>query len=335
VRGRAVADLAVLDALDGDLTRAMRLAAESDEIAAEIGGTDAALLPAAATATGWAHLQRYALARSADWSARARRRDGAGTDATAPVLAVLGSRTARLRHEYDDAEAHLAPWLGEAPVPGWARAHVLGEAVLLEAARGGPAEALLDGVEDAPWRRRLGARLALTRGEPAPAEGTDAEPGAGLAVHVEALLLRASRLLVAGREGAATDVLVEALETARPEVLRLPFLDAPPQARRALRVLPRLRDAAAWLNPAAPLPTRRPGAPRSADAPPAVVEALSGRETEVLRHLAELLSTEEIAATMFVSVNTVRTHIRSILRKLGVTRRNDAVRRAKELGLLR
>ena len=46
------------------------------------------------------------------------------------------------------------------------------------------------------------------------------------------------------------------------------------------------------------------------------------------------LTTDEIAATMFVSVNTVRSHVRSILRKLGVTRRNQAVRRAWELQLL-
>jgi LuxR family maltose regulon positive regulatory protein len=37
---------------------------------------------------------------------------------------------------------------------------------------------------------------------------------------------------------------------------------------------------------------------------------------------------------MFVSVNTIRTHVRSILRKLGVNRRNRAVRRARALGLL-
>ena len=54
----------------------------------------------------------------------------------------------------------------------------------------------------------------------------------------------------------------------------------------------------------------------------------------MLGHLAALLTTEEIAATMFVSVNTVRTHVRSILRKLGVSRRNAAVRRARELNLL-
>jgi LuxR family maltose regulon positive regulatory protein len=62
--------------------------------------------------------------------------------------------------------------------------------------------------------------------------------------------------------------------------------------------------------------------------------ALTPKETEVLVLLGQLLSTEEIAQAMFVSKNTVRTHIRSLLRKLGVTRRNAAVRRARALGLL-
>jgi LuxR family maltose regulon positive regulatory protein len=63
-------------------------------------------------------------------------------------------------------------------------------------------------------------------------------------------------------------------------------------------------------------------------------EPLTPKELEVLGHLAELLTTDEIAEAMFVSVNTVRTHVRSILRKLGVSRRNAAVRRARELHLL-
>ena len=54
----------------------------------------------------------------------------------------------------------------------------------------------------------------------------------------------------------------------------------------------------------------------------------------MLAYLADLLTTDEIAATMFVSVNTVRSHVRSILRKLGVSRRNEAVRLAWDLGLL-
>jgi DNA-binding CsgD family transcriptional regulator len=65
-----------------------------------------------------------------------------------------------------------------------------------------------------------------------------------------------------------------------------------------------------------------------------LVEQLTPRELEVLVHLSELLSTEEIAAAMYVSVNTIRTHVRSILRKLAVSRRNEAVRRGRALGLV-
>lgn len=65
-----------------------------------------------------------------------------------------------------------------------------------------------------------------------------------------------------------------------------------------------------------------------------IIEPLTAKEREVLGHLSELLSTQEIAATMFVSVNTVRTHVRSILRKLAVSRRNEAVRRARALNLI-
>jgi ATP/maltotriose-dependent transcriptional regulator MalT len=65
-----------------------------------------------------------------------------------------------------------------------------------------------------------------------------------------------------------------------------------------------------------------------------VIEPLTPKEREVLVHLSALLSTEEIASAMFVSVNTVRTHVRSILRKLAVSRRNDAVRRARAMHLI-
>ena len=77
-----------------------------------------------------------------------------------------------------------------------------------------------------------------------------------------------------------------------------------------------------------------PHAPPVVSALPAdLIEALTPKEFEVLQHLAALLTTDEIAAAMSISVNTVRTHVRNILRKLGVTRRNAAVRRARELHL--
>jgi LuxR family maltose regulon positive regulatory protein len=79
---------------------------------------------------------------------------------------------------------------------------------------------------------------------------------------------------------------------------------------------------------------RGAGRPDAADLGPVLVEALSRREMEVLQGIAAMLPTEEIAARLFVSINTVKTHVRSILRKLSASRRNEAVRRARSLGLI-
>lgn len=63
-------------------------------------------------------------------------------------------------------------------------------------------------------------------------------------------------------------------------------------------------------------------------------EPLSEREITVLRFLPTMMSNSEIAAEMFVSVNTVKTHLRHVYRKLGVVDRRDCVARARELRLL-
>jgi len=68
--------------------------------------------------------------------------------------------------------------------------------------------------------------------------------------------------------------------------------------------------------------------------PAALLEPLSEREQRVLSYLETMLSTEEIAGELFVSTNTVKSHVKSIYRKLGVTRRRQAVLRARTLQLL-
>jgi LuxR family maltose regulon positive regulatory protein len=65
-----------------------------------------------------------------------------------------------------------------------------------------------------------------------------------------------------------------------------------------------------------------------------MIEPLSERERDVLRLLATELSGPEIARVLFVSLNTVRTHTKSIYTKLAVNTRQAAVRRARELDLL-
>jgi len=67
---------------------------------------------------------------------------------------------------------------------------------------------------------------------------------------------------------------------------------------------------------------------------PGLAEPLTDRELTVLRYLQSTLSNGEIAAELFLSVNTVKTHVRNIYQKLGAPRRRDAVRRARELRLL-
>jgi len=61
---------------------------------------------------------------------------------------------------------------------------------------------------------------------------------------------------------------------------------------------------------------------------------LSERELEVLHELAAGHSNKEIAARLHVSPNTIKTHLARVFEKLGAKRRTDAIRRARELGIV-
>jgi LuxR family maltose regulon positive regulatory protein len=229
--------------------------------------------------------------------------------------------------------------LRDGDLPHWLRERVVVEEARLALAQGHTSEglALLDeeGV-DGQRGTRLRALAGLLGDEGTTALLPAEEPNGAPADVLEHLILRACQLAETGTLPAAVGELTRALDVGRPELHRLPFLDAPPQARRLLRTHPRLQERSRWLNPTSTAaPQRRvPALVSAAPATHELTQELSEREAEVLQHLAEMLSTAEIAATMFISVNTVRTHIRSILRKLGVSRRNQAVRRAREHGLL-
>ena len=54
----------------------------------------------------------------------------------------------------------------------------------------------------------------------------------------------------------------------------------------------------------------------------------------MLRYVSRMLNTAEIAGEMYISINTVKTHLRNIYRKLAATRRGEAVRRARQLELI-
>jgi LuxR family maltose regulon positive regulatory protein len=79
-------------------------------------------------------------------------------------------------------------------------------------------------------------------------------------------------------------------------------------------------------QPSVPGPTSAGG--------PTVAEPLTERERDVLRLLAAGRSNPEIARILYVEVNTVKTHVKSLYGKLGVHSRVQATQRAQELGLL-
>jgi LuxR family maltose regulon positive regulatory protein len=173
----------------------------------------------------------------------------------------------------------------------------------------------------------------LTRGDPLAAlRRVEGLADADLSLH-PVLRLHASLIDALARHGlgqldAASNSLEQALAIASAEGYRRPFMGTLPVRRLLERHLARptaygplvaeLLDAMA----------------RDCGAPPGLLEPLSERERAVLRLLPTLLSYPEIAGELFVSVNTVKTHVKTIYRKLDATSRRDAVTRAREMRLI-
>lgn len=112
-------------------------------------------------------------------------------------------------------------------------------------------------------------------------------------------------------------------------VSRQRFLQIQPGTRYLARYGPRsglLLD----LTPLEPIPQPAPADP----APVAAIGELSRQEHELLRHIAAGLSNKEIAERMALSVNTIKMYSSQLYRKLGVSRRTEAVARARRDGLL-
>ena len=149
---------------------------------------------------------------------------------------------------------------------------------------------------------------------------------------MEAHLLAGIAHLHLGDPNAAAAAAEAALAAAEPDRLIFPF--AMTGAAELLEALPRHKTAHGALL--ADIIDLLRGAPApSADRPrPSQVEELSPSELRVLRYLPTNLTRPEISRELYVSVNTVNTHIRKIYSKLDARDRASAVRRARELRLL-
>lgn len=195
---------------------------------------------------------------------------------------------------------------------------------------GTAARLLADQVETSGYSAPLAVALARTQlrnGDLDAAIRTAAgAPDMELGSSLEAGLLEALAADRLGQDRHASTTLEKALQRADRERFRGVFIREGPAARRLLSA--HLESGTAYwpfvmdIIECAAERTDHPVAP------------LTERELTVLRYLQSVLTTEEIAAELQVSVNTMKTHMRHIYRKLTASRRREAVRKAREAQLL-
>jgi LuxR family transcriptional regulator, maltose regulon positive regulatory protein len=149
---------------------------------------------------------------------------------------------------------------------------------------------------------------------------------------VEAFLLAAIARDAAGDQDAAGQALEDALDRAEPDGMLLAFLLYPAPGLLERHTRHRTTHGALIAEIRDRLAGNRPAPPRSGPRPP--LEPLRQSELRVLRYLPTNLTAPEIAAELYVSLNTVKTHTRSLYAKLGTHHRAEAVARARSLGLL-
>jgi LuxR family maltose regulon positive regulatory protein len=149
---------------------------------------------------------------------------------------------------------------------------------------------------------------------------------------VETHLLSGIAHLSLGDRNAAAAAAEAALAAAEPDRLIFPF--AATDAGELLDALPRHETAHGALLADIVDLLRAAPTPSSERQDLSLREELSRSELRVLRFLPTNLTRPEIAQELYVSINTVNTHIRSIYSKLGARDRASAVQRARELRLL-
>ncbi|HEY0815204.1 MAG TPA: LuxR C-terminal-related transcriptional regulator [Pseudonocardia sp.] len=160
-----------------------------------------------------------------------------------------------------------------------------------------------------------------------------AAPAEHVRARVDEAVLDAMLATAVGDERGALERIEDALAAAAPWTMRRPFLVETPHLRSLLQRRIELGTVAPAF--AVDLLERMSGSFDAArEAERARIDPLTERELTVLRYLASTLPNSEIAGELYVSVSTVKTHQRSLYRKLGVSGRREAVRRARHLQLL-
>jgi LuxR family maltose regulon positive regulatory protein len=352
------AALAFADLERGELDRAVSRASEALRVLDEHGAAASGTAIAAHAVLAGAHLDCGDHERAEPHLAAVRAEHQPSRVPSFVLAAITRARLMRLHARFDAAFAAVAEGryaLGDTGATTMGARLDVTE-IMLHLAVGAPerAAALIERLPSGWERRRveawhaietgrveLAAALAADLDADLDADRTGSVPGgiAGSAStprrQLDVALLRARLALDGvgsawvGDAGAALDTVLDLVETTGAVMLVAQagtgvLQAAVERARRRPRtpVVERL------------LMTRPLQRPMSQATPDYSIDQLSAREIVVLRYLATSMSNQEIADALYLSVNTVKTHIKHILRKLTASSRADAVRRAHALHYL-
>ena len=368
----ALADRAVLELLHGAFQTSAVSGRDCLAAAAEADRLEDGYLNRPHVAIGWAAFYELRLDNAADALSRLRGGDQAGTDPLVAMLAlVLAARLEAERGDVTGARkmlAHLPPH--PEPQPPFLRGilAVVRAYWAMVAKDLAEVQQQLPVMDELDWVVSAGAFRAVISDLAGDAEAARQQLEAVLGVPAEgeqvgcsvfAAAYLAHLHLDAGRLVPARVALREALTRAAPQRLLHPLLtgtagdarfaalltelsrgpDAHPFAAAALETARRYRRPYPGLSGTGPAvsPPRlgqQRGPTERVEQQPVPPQSLTGREAEVLAELALGGSYADIAHTLYVTENTVKTHVSALYRKLGVDRRADALRRARQIGLL-
>jgi LuxR family maltose regulon positive regulatory protein len=334
--------LAVISAGAGRLREGFGYAVSAIELVEERGWSPLPQAAAAYLALAIIHLQWNNLdaARAMAWHSQAGAIDLAPHFARRLVKARMDASLGHVESAEDEL-VHLRDEVGAWTPPLSLRQWLAVTEAEVAVAAGDPAAAiarlnLSESADGGIVQQRICLATALLAdGQPQQAESvlaalrSDPTDGGG---NAEVWLLTA---LVADRmreDNRALDALRRSLELAQVEGVRRPFVAGgtdrlPRLLERIAQVDPGSSQFAAELLADLRLDTVEPECK-------VLAEPLTDRELSVLRHLPTMMTNTEVAAELYVSVNTVKAHLKRIYRKLDVVNRREAVHRARELGLI-
>jgi len=346
-RAACLSHLALAEAVRGRLRRAALLADQAAAACEADGQRPHAQHPnpAALVALAWVHLEHHELKQTRDRLKQANSALGVSPDKLLEAIASLIAAYSALAEGRDDAAVQFVARARSGwRVPAWLEQELsLVESRAVVAVRkigAGLAEA-----ERVRHDSSVEGLVILAQAQMAAGDGETAgralEPL--LATHssspdrvrLQACLVDARVSYHGGDWARARRSLGRALRLAEREQVRLPFALDRSWIELVLRRDPQLAHTYQHLLPPAASRNRLPAPPGPVDqAVIPAVEPLTEREREVLRRVSGMLTTAEIATELYISTNTVKSHVKNVCRKLSATHRGEAVRRARQLQLI-